>query len=81
MSKKFGPFRPGEQDAPKPTDAGRTPKRRIIYAAGHMDMLGNGSADDPMSSSFIPLEERSPIERARLFARRKRVAPKIVEFD
>jgi hypothetical protein len=80
MSDKVqGPKQP--EETPEPTSKNRTPKRKLRYAPGHTDLFRTGATDDPMSASFIPLEQRSAIERARLFARKKKVNPKVVEFD
>lgn len=82
MTEVYGPVLPGESgEKEEVTPAKRTPRRVLRYAPGHTDLFRSGAADDPMSQSFTPLEQRSEIERARLFARPKRIAPKVVEFD
>jgi hypothetical protein len=81
MSEVYGPVRPDDLDKEEPRAKNRTAKRRLKYADGHMDLFRTGGADDPMSVSFIPLEERTELERARLFARGKKPNQKHVEYD
>lgn len=53
----------------------RKQRKRLKYAQQPVTFLSQGRAlapeDDPMSPSFVPMEERSELERARLFFKLK----------